>query len=235
MAIFDFKAESYDDWYNTAIGKFADDVETSCAVSMLGNVTSGSILDVGCGTGNFSIKLAQMGFDVTGIDLSEKMLDKAKKKTKNLRLNIKFIKGDTHSLSFEDNAFDAVVSMAAFEFIEDASRVLHEMFRVAKPGAPVIVGTINRDSDWGAFYLEKAAKGHVIFKHALFKGPDELKKLFPQYLTDFRQCLFVPPDARQEDISLGCEQSLSQAKKGGFMCAKWIKSNNYEVQGKVGE
>lgn len=221
MAIFDTKADSYDDWYNTELGRFADRVETECAFSMLSLEQKGKALDVGCGSGNFSIKLAKAGFDVTGVDMSDKMLDKARLKIKNLNLSVKFLQGDVLNLNFADNTFDIVISMAAFEFIEDTTSALREMLRVAKPSAPVIVGTINRDSPWGKLYLEKALNGHDLFKHAFFKCPDDFKKLLPEYLKTFRQCLFLPPDTKPEDVSHELDMRLSKVNNGGFFCAKW--------------
>ena len=106
-----------------------------------------SVLDVGCGTGNFSIKLAKMGLNVTGIDVSDNMLDVARDKAKKGGLSIDFINMDARDMIFEDESFDGVISMAAIEFIQESEKVLNEMFRVVK-GGKIVIGTINRDSKW---------------------------------------------------------------------------------------
>ena len=63
MAVFDKKADDYDRWYESKLGKFVDKVETELAFSLL-NPFPNEILDMGCGTGNFSIKLAEKGCKV---------------------------------------------------------------------------------------------------------------------------------------------------------------------------
>ena len=78
MAVFDAIADSYDRWYEDSKGSFIDKVETDLAFKLF-KVEKGMTYDIGCGTGNFSIKLAEMGCKVTGIDISDKMLDIAQK------------------------------------------------------------------------------------------------------------------------------------------------------------
>jgi 2-polyprenyl-3-methyl-5-hydroxy-6-metoxy-1,4-benzoquinol methylase len=66
------------------------------------------ILDVGCGTGRHSIELSKRGYSVTGIDLSESQLDRAREKAMNNNLNISFLNHDARDLPF-NNEFDAAI------------------------------------------------------------------------------------------------------------------------------
>lgn len=77
------------------------------------------ILDVGCGTGRHAIELAKRGYSVTGVDLSENMLNKAKEKALAAGVNIDFQIADARNLSFEDE-FDLVIMMCegAFSLME---------------------------------------------------------------------------------------------------------------------
>jgi len=59
------------------------------------------ILDIGCGTGRHSIELAKRGYNVTGIDLSECMLERAIEKAKESKVKVEFIKADARDLKFE--------------------------------------------------------------------------------------------------------------------------------------
>jgi len=68
------------------------------------------IMDIGCGTGRHTIELTKRGYFVTGIDLSESQLDKAREKAEKLDLKIDFLKHDARNLPFE-NQFDAAVML----------------------------------------------------------------------------------------------------------------------------
>jgi 2-polyprenyl-3-methyl-5-hydroxy-6-metoxy-1,4-benzoquinol methylase len=68
------------------------------------------ILDVGCGTGRHSIELTKRGYNITGIDLSESMLQKARDKAKENNLDIKFIKHDARKLPFNKD-FDVAIML----------------------------------------------------------------------------------------------------------------------------
>lgn len=83
MAIFDEISGSYDSWYNTKLGAFADKVEAELVMGKSRLLSGMQVLDAGCGTGNFSIKLAKLGCRVTGIDVSSGMLEEALKKPGN--------------------------------------------------------------------------------------------------------------------------------------------------------
>ncbi len=69
-----------------------------------------SILDIGCGTGNHSIPLAQRGYQVTGVDLSESMLERARQKAGDG--NPVFVQGDARKVNLHQT-FDAVLMMFA--------------------------------------------------------------------------------------------------------------------------
>jgi len=68
------------------------------------------IMDIGCGTGRHTIELTKRGYFVTGIDLSESQLDKAREKAEKLDLKIDFLKHDARNLPFE-NQFDAAAML----------------------------------------------------------------------------------------------------------------------------
>ncbi|MFA7578296.1 MAG: class I SAM-dependent methyltransferase [Candidatus Muiribacteriota bacterium] len=68
------------------------------------------ILDVGCGTGRHSIELTKRGYNITGIDLSESQLKRAKEKAEINNLKIDFIKHDARNLPFESE-FDAAIML----------------------------------------------------------------------------------------------------------------------------
>ncbi|OGO78609.1 MAG: ubiquinone biosynthesis methyltransferase UbiE [Clostridiales bacterium GWB2_37_7] len=223
MAVFDKIADSYDSWYLTKMGSFVDQVETELAFGMFDSYPGMKVLDVGCGTGNFSIKLAQQGCKVIGIDISDEMLDIARTKAEKQKLDIEFCNMDVYNLQFETGCFDAVFSMAAFEFIVKPQAALDEMMRVTKKGGQIFVGTISRDSKWGELYLSEPIRSSSVFKYACFKTLEDLRQLSSEKLINSGQCLFIPPDIDEDKISIETEQLLSKTEKGGYICALWKK------------
>ena len=110
------------------------------------------ILDVGVGTGFLSIMLSEMGHHVVGVDLSEEMLNVARKKMKDRGLKYDLNIGDAEDLPFENGSFDAVVNRAVLWTLPDPKRALSEWKRVLKCGGklcffvhgPRSNGTANR-------------------------------------------------------------------------------------------
>ena len=91
------------------------------------------VLDVGVGTGFLSIMLAEMGYNVVGIDLTEAMIKIARKKIDDRGLKIRLELGDAESLSFEDESFDAIVNRNVLSQLPDPGKALSEWKRVLKP------------------------------------------------------------------------------------------------------
>jgi SAM-dependent methyltransferase len=95
------------------------------------------ILDVAAGTGESACYLQEnFGSQVVGIDASDHMVERARKKRAERALSVEFQRGDAHSLPFEANTFDAVISECTI-CVLDKDRAIREMVRVAKPGGYV--------------------------------------------------------------------------------------------------
>lgn len=223
MSFFDEIAGRYDEWYSTKMGNFADMVETRLAFELFKPESGMKVLDVGCGTGNFSIKLAKMGCSVTGIDISREMLSIARRKAEQLELDIRFELMDVYDIRQPDDSFDAVFSMAAFEFIKEPGRAFREMMRVLKPGGQLLIGTIHKNSSWGRLYMEQAKRPDSIFRFADFKTLEELENLDRENLIASGECLFIPPDAPPEKINEREEARLAAVERGGYIAAVWRK------------
>jgi ubiquinone/menaquinone biosynthesis C-methylase UbiE len=100
-----------------------------------------TILDVGVGTGRFAKPLSDLGFEIVGIDLSRKMMSKARQKgVQNLIL------ADAHNMPFKDGSFDASIIVHVLHLIPDWLKVAHEMGRVTKHIAAALLR--NRQREW---------------------------------------------------------------------------------------
>jgi len=95
------------------------------------------VLDVASGTGESAFYLVKnFACNVIGVDISEYMIKRAKRKVIERGLIIEFKKGDAQYLPFNGNTFDAVISECTTSLL-DKEQTIHEMVRVAKPGGYV--------------------------------------------------------------------------------------------------
>jgi ubiquinone/menaquinone biosynthesis C-methylase UbiE len=163
-------AARYDDWYRTRTGEYVDRTEKRLIFSMMRS-RGGRALDLGCGTGNYTLELKRRGFDVIGLDASEGMLKVARAK------GLHCIEGDAYSLPFADGSFDLVLSVTMFEFIREPERVLEEVHRVLRPGGEVVIGTMNGRSSWFLFKRLKSLFVETAYRYARFYTPRELEGL----------------------------------------------------------
>jgi len=112
------------------------------------------VLDLGCGSGRFSIGVAQFGLNVIGVDITPEAVEAAKQKASSLRLgNIEFVVGDMTDLPFENNKFDYVFcprfSINAVATFKKRKKAIEEMVRVVKNDGMVFIESFNK------FYLGK--------------------------------------------------------------------------------
>ncbi len=141
---YDKESEIYDRTrYECKGGKYYFDMETRHLTKIL---KYGNILELGCGTGQFTVFLAKNGFEnITGIDLSEGMLNKAKKKAKEegVESKIKFIKMNVQNLDSIDETFDNVIAIRCFRFL--GVKALKEAYRVLKPKGRIVIMDLSAD------------------------------------------------------------------------------------------
>lgn len=93
-----------------------------------------SFLEPGVGTGLNVIPLVKRGYSVTGIDISQEMLDQFSSKLKGIPQNLTLIQADASQLSFPDHSFDVVLTVHMVHTVSHWQRFLDEVERVLKPG-----------------------------------------------------------------------------------------------------
>jgi len=96
------------------------------------HIPAGKVVDLGCGDGYGSLKLARAGFQVIGLDLSQEMITEAAEKTKN-QDNLSFIQGDLTALPFETEEVDSIMAINSIEWTERPIDALKEIKRILKP------------------------------------------------------------------------------------------------------
>ncbi|MBV9241818.1 MAG: class I SAM-dependent methyltransferase, partial [Acidobacteria bacterium] len=103
-------------------------------VSRLGIGRGMKVLDVACGTGNTALPEARLGADVIGVDIADNLVEQARQRAASEGLTANFQVGDAEDLQFEDNSFDAIVTMFGAMFAPRPEVVASEFKRVCKPG-----------------------------------------------------------------------------------------------------
>lgn len=149
-----------------------------------------SSLDLGCGSGRFSIGAAQSGFDIIGIDITPDAIRAAQQKAKQLRLkNVKFSVGDMTNLSFKDKTFDYVFcprfSINAVATFSQREKAVKEMLRVVKDDGAIFIESFNK------FYL---GKGVIFVLRNIFSDSLRYLHLFYCYLFGKRYQGLLPGD-----------------------------------------
>ncbi|REK75887.1 class I SAM-dependent methyltransferase [Paenibacillus paeoniae] len=104
-----------------------------------------SVLDIGCGMGRHSLALSEAGFNVTGVDLSDTLLEEARAHDCDDR--VKWKDGDMRELPFADESFDATfnlfTSFGYFSLEEDNERVIQQIRRVLRKGGAFLIDFLN--------------------------------------------------------------------------------------------
>ena len=144
--MFDGIAPKYD-LLNHLLSLGIDKLWRKKAMRIIGNGRASKILDVACGTGDFSMEALKHGVQrVIGVDISENMLNVAREKmqARGLSDRLEFVNGDCEHLPFKNDEFDAVTVAFGVRNFEHLEKGLAEMFRVVKPGGHVVILEFSR-------------------------------------------------------------------------------------------
>jgi len=158
----------------------------------LANKAPGRVLELGVGTG-ISLQGYRCDHEVTGIDISANMLEKARARVSDLKLSHvkELLLMDAAELAFPDNSFDIVVAMYVMTVVPNPKRVLREIERVCAPGGRVLI--VNH------FAKENGLRGRV-----------------ERHLTPFSSLLGWRTDFRLETILTRTSLNLMGIEQVGF-------------------
>lgn len=185
----DCNKDWFSDWFNTSyyhlLYKNRDESEAEFfienLISFLAPSNNAKILDLACGKGRHSFKINQLGFDVTGIDLSKNSIEIAKKQSND---RLQFAVHDMRQ-PFQKNEFDVVLnlftSFGYFNDDQDNQRVLDAVNNNLKPNGTFVLDFLNSSKvvtelvpyeektiDGITFKLSKSFENHVIQKKIEF-------------------------------------------------------------------
>lgn len=171
--VFDFKdAKDYDAFFQQGKDRYHLNLEIKLLKDLLSPVKGQRILDIGCGTGISLEPFLNQKFNLTGLDPSPYMLDKAEKRLGN---QVDLHRGTAEDLPFDDNAFDSAFLFTSLEFTDRPAKAVEEACRVAKD--TVIVCVLNRYAPLNMMRRLKSFFIPDIYAQAHFFSIWELKKL----------------------------------------------------------
>jgi demethylmenaquinone methyltransferase / 2-methoxy-6-polyprenyl-1,4-benzoquinol methylase len=188
-AMFDDIAHRYD-FLNHFLSLGTDRFWRRKAINIIRKyISPGQILDVATGTGDLAIEALRLGpVKVTGIDISEKMLELGKKKILNrgLEARIELMKGDSQSIAFPENIFSVAMCAFGVRNFENPLKGLSEMCRVLQPGGMVMVLEFSKPSGFPLkqlyfFYFRRILPliGHIV------SGDSEAYNYLPESVLAF--------------------------------------------------
>jgi len=117
------------------------------------------VLDVACGTGNTAIPEARKGADVTGVDIASNLIEQARERAEAEGVKAKFDVGDVEDMPYEDEAFDAVVTMFGAMFAPRPHVTASEMKRVCKSDGLIAMANWTPEAFTGTMF--KIGAKHV--------------------------------------------------------------------------
>ena len=190
---------------------------TRVEVSALANALEGckTVLDLGIGTGRFAKPLTELGFDVTGVDVSRRMLMKAREKGLD-----KLVAGDAYALPFSDKSFDATVTIHVLHVLVDWVPVVRDLGRVTRGPVMSILRVPQSPQDFGvaptpfgtSSMTQDSRRGYPVrAQHRMWQNELELKARVPPRKLE---------RIRDETISLSVAEAVKRASAKRSMGAQ---------------
>jgi SAM-dependent methyltransferase len=165
-----FFGEDYFEIYEGVLTPEGTAAQVECIISLLKLEAGARVLDLACGHGRHAIPLSKRGYDVTGYDLSEVFLNRARSDAKAQGVNVRWIQGDMRELPFSGE-FDAVINIfTAFGYFEnphDDVKTLHGVRESLRPGGRFLLETLHRDALPARFQrqgFDRTSNGSIVLR-----------------------------------------------------------------------
>jgi SAM-dependent methyltransferase len=202
------------------------------AIERTGTGPGRRVLDVGCGFGLESLRLARLvqpDGSVTGIDISDNFIGDARRRAAAAGLTIDFAEGDAQRLTFPDDSFDITRAERVLIYLDDPDAALAEIIRVTRPGGSIAI--IEPDFDTNTINVDNREITRKVLAHECDAGVvngwlvrDLRAKLTDAGLTDVelgtRMVVYDPDLAAEYFTNVGRTAGMSRVIDGGEL-AYW--------------
>ena len=136
-------AEKYDKFAKTIL----IDLYKEIAGLVIKHLKSGKILEIGPGPGYLSIEIAKLGdFQITGLDISETMVEIARRNAEEAGADVVFKLGDASNMPFKNSTFDFIISSGSLHHWKEPVKVFNEVYRVLKTDGEALIGDVRKNA-----------------------------------------------------------------------------------------
>ena len=230
-------------WYNKT--RQADPYLTERLLKLLKAKPDGRYLDIGCGTGNYTIALAERGYDFTGVDPSENMLQIAGSRNS----NIKWLQGSAENIPVKDKYFNGIIATLTLHHWSELNRAFLEIDRVLTNNGRIVIFTSTHEQMngyWLNHYfpkmmsasieqmpslqvIQKATEniGYNIVKTEKYFVARDLKDQF-LYVGKMNPRLYFDESVRKGISSFSALANASEVENGLMKLKIDIETNNFE-------
>lgn len=166
--------------FTSSKDSYSNLIEWNAIKSILPDLLNKTILDLGCGTGRFCFLFEELNpRKIIGMDLSESMIEIARKNAEDRKSNVQFMLNDIENLSNVDsNSIDLVFSSTTLHYLHDLNHIMSEISRVLVVGGTSILSVIHpvysaqyplmnttesfpKEEEWDIRYLDKSVRAYV--------------------------------------------------------------------------
>ncbi len=175
---YDWAADKYDDKE-----KYLNSFEQGKLLPLLGDLQNKKILEIGAGTGRFTVQLVRSGAEVLATDISAAMLAVLQRKLKN-KVTVQVV--DAESLPFTEATFDMVIATFLIVHLKDPRRFFDEAYRVLKPRGQLVITNINQKEPPEI----KTAKGAIKIT-SYYHRPEKIREILEDLAFGIKHQVFV--------------------------------------------
>jgi ubiquinone/menaquinone biosynthesis C-methylase UbiE len=206
---------------------------------------TGPYLDIGCGTGNYTLALSEKGIVFIGMDPSEKMLEEARTKSS----SIKWVNATAEEIPAGDNTFAGAIATLTTHHWREQERAFKEIYRVLSPGARLVIFTSSPEQ-MEAYWLNHYFPGMLRTSIAKMQSPELVKqqtakagfrnfKTIPYFVQNDLQDLFLhsgknkpemyfDPVIRKGISSFAADSNVLEVEEGLLQLRRDIDSGVFE-------
>lgn len=223
----DIPPSAYARWRSTDLGAITERLEHDLILSMLPPVEGKRVLDVGCGDGELTQKLAERGADVIGADANPDMIAAAQRRNAGT-----YQVADATALPFDDETFDVVTAVTVLCVCDDPKILVGEMARVLKPGGRLVIGELGKWSLWALSRRLRGLANNRMWRDTRFFSTHGLAALAAGARLEVRQsrgAVYYPPLGVAARMMAPIDPAISQVcgpLGAAFIALSFVKPNS---------